>query len=64
MKAIRWFEIVAEFVEEDCASYGRLAWAAKDKIVGSAIGRCAANKKSTTLPYDAAGQDRAIHPGR
>ena len=26
-------EIVAEFVEEDCASYGRLAWAAKDKIV-------------------------------
>ena len=33
MKAIRWFEIVAEFVEEDCASYGRLAWAAKDKIV-------------------------------
>ena len=32
-KAIRWFEIVAEFVEEDCASYGRLAWAAKDKIV-------------------------------
>ena len=33
MKAIRWFEVVAEFVEEDCASYGRLAWAAKDKIV-------------------------------
>ena len=33
MKAIRWFEIVAEFVEEDCASYGRLARAAKDKVV-------------------------------
>ena len=29
MKAIRWFEIVAEFVEEDCASYGRLAWAGR-----------------------------------
>ena len=33
MKAISWFEAVAEFFEEDCASYGRLAWAAKDKIV-------------------------------
>ena len=33
MKAIRWFEIVAEFAEEDCASHGRLAWAAKGKIV-------------------------------
>ena len=33
MKAIRWFEIIAEFVEEDCASHGHLAWAAKDKIV-------------------------------
>ena len=32
MKAKRWFEIVAEFVEEECASYGWLAWAAKDKI--------------------------------
>ena len=63
MKAIRWFEIVAEFVKEDCASYGRLAWAAKDKIV-EALSQDAPRKKSTTLPYDAAGQDRAIHLGR
>ena len=33
MKAIRWQEAVAEFPEADCASYGRLAWAAKDKTV-------------------------------
>ena len=32
-KAIRWMEAMAEFPDLDCASHGRLAWAAKDKIV-------------------------------
>ena len=33
MKAIRWMEAAAEFPDLDCAGSGRLAWAAKGKIV-------------------------------
>ena len=32
LKAISWMEKVAEFPEEQRATHGRLAWAAKDKI--------------------------------
>ena len=32
LKAIFWMEKVAEFPEEQRATHGRLAWAAKDKI--------------------------------
>ena len=32
VKAISWVEKVAEFPEEQRATHGRLAWAAKDKI--------------------------------
>ena len=34
VKAISWVEKVAEFPEEQRATHGRLAWAAKDKITG------------------------------
>ena len=61
MKAIGWFEIVAEFVEEDCAaSYGRLAWAAKDKIVEALSEGAPLTKRAPRYP----GQDREIRPGQ
>ena len=33
MKAITWFEKVAEFLEDQKATRGRAAWAIRDKLV-------------------------------
>ena len=64
VKAISWVEKVAEFPKEQCATHGRLAWAAKDKIT-EILSEGARLIKRAPLPGVSSGSPgRAGDPGQ
>ena len=50
LKAISWMEKVAEYPEEQRATHGRLAWAAKDKITEILSEGGASDQEGAPLP--------------
>ena len=55
LKAISWMEKVAEYPEEQRATHGRLAWAAKDKITEILSEKPASDQVGAPLPCTPAG---------